>query len=62
MYPWGGRGRQLGCDTFGKILAKITRGTLVIRVPLGSKSNKWSSYRGVKFPAFDWYGNSYFLN
>lgn len=33
MYPWGGRGRQLGWDTFGKILAKITRGTL--ESPLG---------------------------
>ena len=31
------------------------------RIPLGSKSNNCSSYRGVKFPAFDWYGNSYFL-
>ena len=33
MYPWGGRVRQLGRDTLGKILAKITRGTL--ESPLG---------------------------
>ena len=59
LLSWGGGGRQLGCDALCKILADYKR---YFRVPPGSKSNNSSGYRGVKFPAFDWYGNSYFLD